>query len=302
MELIFIKVVEVILPVLLCVGVGFLLAKIHQPFEKAMVGPLLSNVGYPALVISRLSNESIKFSDFLNTLLAALCVMVSFALISFVFLKLVRLPVRAYLTPMMFSNVGNIGIPIAMLAFGPQGVDGALAFVIVTLLGTFSVGIWLPRGRVTFKSILGSPLIYSFAIAMILMGTGRSLPRPIKAAVDILGGLAIPLMLLTLGHMLTTLKLGMMKRGLGIALFHLVMALAVAFLLDQLFGFKGVEHDVFVVMTVMPVSVAAFLFVDVYQPKESAGVAGFVLSSMLLAVVVLPVVLAFWAKPMNPSR
>jgi predicted permease len=300
MELIFIEVVEVILPVLLCVGVGFLLAKIHQPFDRAMIGPLLANVGYPALVLSHLTNESFKFSRFLTMMFAALCVLVSFGLISFVFLKLVRFPIRGYLTPMMFSNVGNIGVPIALLAFGPKGVDGALAFVMVVLIGTFSIGIWLPKGQVTFKSILGSPLIYSFAIALILLATGVILPKPIKASVDILGGLAIPLMLLTLGHMLTGLKLGMLGRGAGIALFHLVMAVTVAWLLDALFGFRGVEHGVFIVMCLMPVSVSAFLFIDMYQPEEAPGVASFVLISMLLAIVGLPLVLALWVGRVNP--
>lgn len=297
MERILIKVVEVILPVLLCVGVGFLLAKIHQPFDRSMIGPLLANVGYPALVLSRLSNESVKLSQFVTMQLAALCVLASFAAISFVFLKLARLPIRGYLTPMMFSNAGNIGVPVALLAFGTPGMDGALAFLIVILIGTFSVGIWLPKGQVTFRSLLGSPLIYSFAIAMILMGTGTRLPPPIKAGVDILGGLAIPLMLLTLGHMLTGLKLGLIKRGACIALFHLFMAFVVAGLLDRLFGFQGVERGVFLLMCVMPVSITAFLFVDMYQPAESAGVASFVLVSMLLAIVVLPAVLAFWVEP-----
>jgi predicted permease len=302
MELIFLKVVEVILPVLLCVGIGFLLAKVHQPFDRAMIGPLLANVGYPALVLSHLSNEGVKLSQFLTMMFAALCVLTSFALISIVFLKVVGLPVRGYLTPMMFSNVGNIGVPVSLLAFGSKGIDGALAFVIVVTIGVFSVGIWVPKGQVTFKSLLGSPLIYSFVIALILMATGMKLPQPIKASIDILGGLAIPLMLLTLGHLLSGLKFGMMGRGTCIALFHLVMALTVAYLLDRLFRFQGVERGVFIVMCVMPASVASLLFIEMYQPAESPGVASFVLISTLLAVVVLPVVLAFWVGQVNPVQ
>ena len=80
------------------------------------------------------------------------------------------------------------------------------------------------------------------------------------------------------------------------------MAIIVAYLLDRLFGFQGVERGVFIVMCVMPVSVASLLFIDMYQPNESPAVASFVLISTLLAIVVLPVVLATWVGSVNPVQ
>jgi predicted permease len=71
---------------------------------------------------------------------------------------------------------------------------------VVTLAGIFTIGIWVPRGRVSFGELARSPVIYAVAVALVLMATDTHLPRPIDHAFTILGGLAIPLMLLTLGH------------------------------------------------------------------------------------------------------
>jgi predicted permease len=75
---------------------------------------------------------------------------------------------------------------------------------------------------------------------------------------------------------------------------HITMAAAVAFGVVTLFGFTGTLRSVFILMCMMPASVTTYLWVEVYQPDEAPAVAGFVMASTLLAVVVLPLVLVFW--------
>ena len=43
----------------------------------------------------------------------------------------------------------------------------------------------------------------------------------------------------------------------------------------------------------MPVSVATYLWVEAYDPGDAPAVAGFILVSTLLALVVLPVALTY---------
>jgi predicted permease len=78
----------------------------------------------------------------------------------------------------------------------------------------------------------------------------------LASSFEILGGFAIPLMLLTLGHTLATLTVASIGRGLMLACFHLVMALATGFGPANLFGFTGIERGVFILTCLMPVSVA----------------------------------------------
>jgi predicted permease len=108
----------------------------------------------------------------------------------------VGLPIRGFLSPVMLSNVGNVGLPVCSLPLGSAG----LAYVVVILVGVFTVGIWLPQGRISASDLYRKPVVYAVIIAILLMLTGIELPDTLDNAFSILAGLAIPLMLITLGH------------------------------------------------------------------------------------------------------
>lgn len=227
-------------------------------------------------------------------MLAALVAVACFGLIGSGLLALLRLPVRAFLSPMMLNNVGNIGLPVCALAFGDQGLTYAMAFVVVVLVGIFTIGMWLPMGKVDPHEVLHQPVIYAVLLALLLMATDTRLPTPIDQAFNILGNLAIPLMLLTLGHTVATLNAGDLWRGCSLALLHLVMAAAVASALVHVFAFTGTARGVFILQCVMPVSVATYLWIEMYDASHAQSAAGFILISTLLSVIVLPLVLTFW--------
>lgn len=280
-------------PILICAAVGFGLAKTKLAYDNKMVSMLVSNVGYPSLILSHLAAQHVALRSFLTMIVAAALSIACFGVISFFILKAAGLPRRAYLSPMMLVNVGNIGLPVCMLAYGNAGLAYAIAFVIVVLVGVFTFGMWLPMGKIVPGDILRKPVIYAVALALFLMVTDTSLPQPIDKALTILGGLTIPLMLLTLGHTLATLHTGTLSKSVLLAGAHLVMAVCVSLSLAWLFGFSGTERGVFILQCLMPVSVATYLWVEMYNPDEAPGVAGFILVSTLMAVAVLPVTLAF---------
>ena len=287
------QVSNVLIPVLLCVVVGYGLARIAAPFDNKMVGSLVANVGYPTLILSHLEGQHVALGAFSQMMLAALVAICCFAAIAYLFIRLVGLPVRAFLSPMMFNNVGNIGLPVTALAFGDKGLAFGLAYVVVVMLGLFTVAIWIPMGRATLTDLLKKPVLYAVLLSLVLMGTDLRLPVAIDRCFTILGGLSIPLMLLTLGHTLATLKVGHLIRGAYVALFHLALAVGVALALAPLFGFDETARKVFVLQTLMPASVATYLWVETYYSERAPEVAGFILISTLLALVSLPAALVW---------
>ena len=184
MEDLFLNVFNVILPVLICAAVGYWLAMIKAPFDNKVVGGIVSNVGYPTLIISHLSRAQIDVSVFLNMMAASALAIAGFGVLGFVALRALRLPVRAFLTPLMHGNVGNIGLPITLLAFGNNGMAYTMAFVVVVLISIFTVGMWIPAGVFSPKKLAKSPIIYAVVIALGLMATGLSLPGPISKSFD----------------------------------------------------------------------------------------------------------------------
>lgn len=294
MEEIFAHVVGVLLPVLLCAGVGLILALTKSPMDTKVVGGIVARVGYPALILSHLAGEHISFESFLTVLAASAFAVTSFGVIGFVVLKVLRVPVAAFLSPLMHGNVGNIGLPVASLAFGDTGLAVGLAFVIVVLVSTFSFGIAVTMGKPDWKGLFRQPVIYAAVLALFLMGTGVKLPVPVNQALSVLGGLSIPLMLLVLGYTLATLKPGRLGQAFGLSLVHLVMAAGIAFVVTALFGFDGTTKDTVILMCFMPASLGAYLWVSLYQPDHAVDVAGYVLMSSLMTIAALPLVLTYW--------
>ena len=287
-------VITVVGPVLLCALVGYALALARAEFSTRVVGTLVSKVGYPTLIISHLSAQHVAFLSFIQFMGAAAVAVALFGIIGYVFLRLVGLPYRAFLSPMMMNNVGNIGLPVCLLAFGNEGLSYALGYTVVVLVAIFTVGIALPSGSFSLKRLLSQPVLYCVPIALYLMGTDATLPGMVDQAVTMLGGFAIPLMLITLGHTLATLNTGSLWRGTYLALFHVCMAAAVAFGLVHLFGLTGTERGVFILQCLAPVSVATYLWIAMYQEDHAADVAGMILVSTLLTIVLLPVALTVW--------
>ena len=82
--------------------------------------------------------------------------------------------------------------------------------------------------------------------------TQTHFPKPIASGLNILSGLAIPLMLLTLGHSLSTMKMGNMVLGTWLAIYHLIAAIFITWISLPLFGFEGVARGVFILEGMMP--------------------------------------------------
>ncbi len=294
MEHLFLNVFNVVLPVLICAGIGYGLALTNASFDNKVIGGIVSKVGYPTLIISHLTATKLDVGTFLDMMSAAALAVAGFGVLGFVALRALRLPVRAFLTPLMHGNVGNIGLPITLLALGDAGMAYTMAFVVVVLISIFTVGMWIPAGEFSPRKLATSPIIYAVAASLILMATGISLPQPVAKSFDILGGLSIPLMLLTLGHTLATLRITSLGRAVLLTGLHLVMAVGIASALVWLFGFTGAERGALILCCLMPSSVATYLFIDQHVPEYGPDVAGFILVSTLTTVLVLPVALSYW--------
>jgi len=291
---VFLNVLNVVLPVLICAGVGYGMAWAKATFDNQVIGGAVSNVGDATLIISHLSTTKLEIGIFLDMMIAAALAVAGFGVLGFVALKTLRLPVRAFLTPLMHGNVGNIGLPITLLALGDAGMAYTMAFVVVVLISIFTVGMWIPAGVFSPRKLATSPIIYAVIISLVLMSTGLSLPQPIAKSFDILGGLSIPLMLLTLGHTLATLRVQSLGRAVLLTVLHLIMATVIAFALIRLFGFTGAERGALILCCLMPSSVATYLFIDQHVPEYGPDVAGFILVSTLTTIIVLPLALTYW--------
>ena len=282
-------------PVFFCIAVGYLWGMFKQPFDGKFVSAVVINVALPALLISHLGRQHVAGDALTTFMLAAAAATIAMGAMAFIVVKLMRLPIRAFVVPMTLGNTGNMGLAIGLLAYGAAGMSYALAFCMVTMAFMFTAGVWIPQGRLSLSQSLRNPSLISVAISLYLVTTGTQLPKPLYTPLDILGGACIPLVLFALGHSIADLKLKGAMLSVGLALIHLVFAGLIALGLSIGFGFQGVERGVFILQCMMPVATMTYMLVATYyKDGDASDVASLALVSTMLSALVIPAVLLFW--------
>lgn len=286
-----VKVFNVTVPVLLCALAGLFWKRLRMPFDNRLITPLLMHLAVPCLLLASFSEMDIPPSVLLRLLGATVLAHVLFGLLGWAFLRMAELDVRTYLSSMLFGNNGNLGLPLCVLAFGREGLYMGLGYMAVNTVGMFTAGAWINAGRLQPGELLRTPALYAAPAAVLLAVFGVQLPVALRESMDILGGMAIPLMLLALGAALSGFKVANLRRSLVLSLFKTAMGAGVALLLAWILGLEGVARDVFLLQSVMPVAVFNYLLAEHFG-RDGSQVAGLIVVSSVLGLLVIPLALA----------
>jgi hypothetical protein len=279
-------------PVFLCTALGWAWVRAGRSYDRELITILISDIGAPCLVFSRLVALEVEPGAMAEMAMAAGIAVVGFAAAGTLVLRLARLPLHTFLCPLVFGNQGNMGLPVCLFAFGEEGLALAIAYFSVTATLQFTVGISIWSGRLSLRELARTPLIYAVALAVAVLTSGAEVPAWVTNTTEILGGFAIPLMLVTLGASLAELRVASILRSAALASGRLGIGLAVGLALAALFDQSGVARGVLVVQCSMPSAVFNYLFAQRYgrAPEEVASI---VVLSTLGAFAGLPWLIDF---------
>ena len=288
----FAEIFAVMAPLLVCTCIGYGWVRAGQPYNTEMVTLLITNVGAPCLIVSALTRLDVPPAALGEIALVAVLAHLAFGLAGFAVHRAARLPQRAFLPSQIFPNSGNMGLPVTLFAFGEPGLALSTIIFMVGAAGQATVGISIAAGATTLKRLARIPILYAVAVAVPLSVYDIALPRWIANTVEVLGGLTIPLMLITLGAALAGFQVTSLKRTLGLSALRIGAGFAVGVGLAAGFGLTGTARGVVILQAAMPVAVMNFLFAQRYgtRPEE---VAGLVLVSTLMSFAALPFILGF---------
>ena len=284
------QLVPVIAPVLIAAGLGFAWARFAGSFDTALITSLVFYIGSPALVLATFIKIGAISTVFAELALAALLSIVLCALVGAVILKLAGLPLRTYLPSLMFANSGNLGLPLALFAFGEEGLALGIGVMAVNSVVQMTMGPLIVSGEMSAGRIAKTPVIWAVAAAVVILLTQTKMPLWFTNTTQLLSGMTIPMMLLALGFSLARLKVKSLGRSFMIGVLRLSLGFASAMFLVWAFGFTGAARGVLIIQCSMPVAVFQYLFAQMYNraPEEIAGT---VLMSTVLSFATLPLLL-----------
>jgi hypothetical protein len=250
------------------------------------------NIGVPCLILNGTTHLEADAALFLSMMGFAVLALVICAAAGSVVLRLLGQPLRSYLPPIAFGNAGNLGLPLCLFAFGKQGLGLAIGFYLVGSVAQFLVGPLFQGRKPVWQTLLTTPVNYAAVLGVGLLATGSALPLWLSNTVELLGGIAIPLMMLALGHALGSFKVQRLPVAVGIAAGRLGLGLTVGFAITQIFGLTGIERGVVLVQSAMPVAVFNYLLAARYD-RHPEDIAGAIVISTLVAFAALPALLLF---------
>jgi len=286
------ELVNIVTPVFTVIAVGYFWSKAGQKYDLDLVTSLVINIGCPCLAFSTLTDIRIDHSLLGQMGISTIIAVTLFGLIGLVILRLAGLSPNAYLPPLMFANIGNMGLPVCLFSYGSDGLALAIIVFALVTIGQFAVGIWLYAGSFSQSGLHRNPVIISIIISLVILLTGIKTPEWISRPIRLLGEITIPMMLFTLGVCLARMRVLNIRKAVLLSLTRIVMGFAVGVTVSYLMGLTGVVRGVLILQCSMPVAVFNYLLAERYRrkPEETAEL---IVVSTLISLISLPLVLIF---------
>ncbi len=284
-------VLEIVAPVFLLAGIGFVWVKAGFEYRVEFVTRLAMTLSVPCLIFVALMRTQIEPQALTALLKASVAAYAVLTLATALVVKVLRLDMRTFLAPLIFGNTGNLGLPLALFAFGETGLSYAVVVFAVMALWSFTFGIWVVSGGGSVTRALKEPLLWATVLGGVFLWQGWQTPRWLTNTLELTGQMAIPLMLLTLGVAVARLNAGRMVQASLLSLVKVALCVAVAWTLGRWFALDPVAFAVLVMQVATPVAVASYLLAEKYG-AESGSVAGLVVASTVASVIYLPLILA----------
>ena len=285
--MIFIEVIEIVFPVFFLSFLGFFWVKKGFEYPMQFVTRLCMNIAVPCLVFVSLMNTKIDIKLlFLFTY--------AFIIITFFFIiKLIKINSKTYLAPLSFGNTGNIGLPLAYFAFGEIGLGYAVLVLSITSILSFSIGIWFVSGKMSFlKTLKNEPLLTATFVGLFFLATGYQTPHFLTSTFELIGQMAIPLMLITLGVAVASLNINHFYWALKLSILKLFICISLSLIIGYILYLDHIPFSILVLQMSAPVAVTSYLLAKKYNADDKA-VAGIVIASSSLSILYFPIILYF---------
>ena len=285
-------VLNITAPIFILAAVGYGWVKLGFEYRVEFVTRLAMTLSVPCLIFVALMTADIDPQALGSLSLASFT---AYGLVSIVFLgivKLRKLDTSTYLAPLVFGNTGNLGLPLAMFAFGEEGLSYAVVVFAVMAILSFTIGVWVVAGGGSPIRVIKEPVVAATFLGALFLWQGWQTPIFLTNALELIGQMAIPIMLITLGVAIARLETNNMGRAVWLSAIKIVVSAGAAWTAARWFGLAPIPSAVLIVQLATPVAVTSYLLAKKYG-HEAQPVAGLVVASTLLCVISLPLILAF---------
>jgi hypothetical protein len=305
---IFLLLIDIALPVLGIIIVGFAFGKHFRNFDLGILSKMAFYLFAPIMTMQVVRTNPLDWLQLarLGIVFVILKILLACAILLANILPWLHIKDKKILLLLtLFTNCGYYGFPIVLLAFGEAGLAIAVQYVFFFNLMTATAGVYLASSKPlpfkdALKQVLRLPLLTAFFVGMLLQIIGNVFPffnqfkgiSLIYSMMEMLYKASIPFLLLALGVELSKVPIKLhLADSFKIAFYRLLYAPAIALVLFYFFPvLKGLVAQVVILETAMPTAFnAMFLARELDGDYEKA--ASSVLVTTFFSVLSIPVFL-----------
>ena len=280
------QVISTVVPVIAVVLVGYFYAH-RVSTDVASINRVNMDIFLPALIFSALATREFDANLDGWLVISATVIVIGSGFVALPIARWLAVDAKTFCPPMMFSNSGTLGLPLALLAFGESEFSNAMLLFVTTNLLFFTLGAYLIGRDVPWRSILSSPVVLATFLGMASGMLSLPMPEFVMVPAKLLGDVALPLMLFTLGVRMTAVRRSDLRVGLAGALMCPLSGLIVAGLLIPWLPLSADHHALLLLFAVLPPAVVNHLLAESYR-RDPEKVAAIVVVGHALSVLFVP--------------
>ena len=285
------RIVAVIFPIFSIVTIGYVYSRFYRP-DLSTGNRINMDLFTPALIFDIMSASDFSLANYVGLAGAGLLVILGSGLIAWPVARLFNFQWKTFVPPMMFTNSGNMGVPLILLAFGEAALPAAIVLFALENFLHFTLGQQMINHRTSMVSLIKNPMVIATIAGIGFSIIGISLPETVRLPVHMLGQIAIPLMLFSLGARLTEIDFKDWNIGVVSALVCPLSGLLIAVLILPLVSLPAEQVPVLILFSILPPAVLNYMVAEKFNQQPQL-VASIVLIGNLSSLVIIPIILWF---------
>ncbi len=279
------QVFGVLFPVFSIILIGYLYGR-WRPSDIATVNRMNIDVFVPALVIDSLMRSEFDLWSYRWLMVAGVGVVIFSGFVAWAIAYWKKLPFPVFVPTMMFNNCGNMGLPIAILAFGESALAAAMVLFLSSNCLHFTLGTRLVGGKISWSQLLLMPINLATIVGVSLSFASFQLPEAVALPIQLLGEICIPLMLFTLGIRMIDVNLDAWRIGLLGSVVRPLSGLLAAIFLIWLIPLELVQQQQLLLFAILPPAVLNYMVAERFN-QDPVSVASMVIVGNATSIITL---------------
>ncbi len=268
---------------MLTVALGYLLER-RRTMDVRAVATITLYVLLPCLIFHSLQTTELTLGQALPIVYVISLTTLTLWILGKIISRLRRLDQEEesfFFLTTLFMNAGNMGMPVALYAFGERGLDLAVIAVLTANLLMNTMAVYYSsrhRGghKEALRTIFSLPTIYAATVALLNRAVfHQTLPGFLQDPIRLLGMATIPVAQLLLGIQLAKARAQVhnhLARVIGPNAVRLILGPAIAFGFVTLLGVHGLTAKIAILICAMPSAVNVAIYTTEFglQPRRIA--------------------------------